>query len=97
MKYSNAAVATARRRRGPALQPEMGCAGSPTASGPAAKSPELMWLSLAASTKAWADRLSGDERVVTRARAARYFQAARAARCAAEMGDGRSKMKGGAR
>jgi hypothetical protein len=91
MKYSNAAVATARRRRGPALQPEMGCAGSPTASGPAAKSPELMWLSLAASTKAWADRLSGDDRVVTRARAARYMTEARAARARADL------RKGGAR
>jgi hypothetical protein len=92
MKYNNAAVATARRRQGPArVQPDEGCAGSPTASGPAAKSPELMWLSLAASTKAWADRLSGDERVVTRARAARYMIEARAARARAHL------RKGGAR
>lgn len=92
MKYNNAAVATARRRQGPArVQPDEGCAGSPTASGPAAKSPELMWLSLAASTKAWADRLCGDEMVVTRQRAARYLIEARAARARAEL------RKGGAR
>ena len=70
------------------MHPDLGSAG--TASGPGA-SPELMWLSLAASTKAWAERCAGDDRAVTRARAARYMVEARAARRRADL------RKGGAR
>ena len=74
MKYSNGAVATARRRQGAVQRQPMG--STATARGSAASK---AWYALYRSTKAWAHNRCGDELTEGRKRAARYLREARAA------------------
>lgn len=73
MKYSNGAVATARRRQGAVQRQPQG--STATAKGSAARQ---AWYALYRSTKAWAMNRCGDDMTEGRKRAARFLREARA-------------------
>jgi hypothetical protein len=87
MKYSNGAVATARRSKGAVQRQPQG--STATARGSAASK---AWYALYKATKAWAMNRCGDDMTEGRKRAARYLREARSAGGAGdrrwEMGDG---------
>lgn len=92
MKYSNGAVATARRRQGAVQRQPMG--STATAKGSAAGQ---AWYALYKSTKAWAHNRCGDELTEGRKRAARFLREARSAGGAGDrrwkMGDGQQRKE----
>lgn len=82
MKYSNGAVATARRRQGAVQRQPQG--STATARGSAARQAWYAlyraWYALYRSTKAWAMNRCGDDMTEGRKRAARFLREARAAK-----------------